>query len=144
MVTAHLLNLSLLAVHTAMLALQLMLTMRVTALPNQVTPQHDVYEHIATAEARMLLPSKAHEFPVIDNSNTTDQVDAVPLCGSDLFSTNKVTQMPMWALPDDESGLQKLTNEMVCKGHQTVSIFGTDLPLVIWVEIKRQSSYRGA
>jgi hypothetical protein len=118
-ITAHLLNLSLLAVHMAVLALQLTLTMRVTDLPNRVTAQHHVYEHVATAEARILLSSKSHAFPVLDGSNAIDDVNSVPLCGSDLFTTQKVTQMPLWALPNDESGLQQLTNEAVCNDDQT-------------------------
>jgi hypothetical protein len=109
-----LLDMLLALAHLGLLALQLTLAIQATHLPNSLTGMHAIYENIETAKARILLPKKAADFTAMATDVDNLQAGDVPVCGTDVHTVQKVTQMPLWALQDDESGLQELTHQLVC------------------------------
>jgi hypothetical protein len=111
---APLLDLLLALAHTGLLALQLTVAIQATHLPDSLTGMHAIYQNIDTAKARILLPKKAAAFTAVTTNVGSLGTGDVPVCGTDAQMVQKVTQMPLWELQDDESGLQDLTHQLVC------------------------------
>jgi hypothetical protein len=90
---------------------------------------YNAYHDLAGATARMLMPAKFHTYSAQDPDyvwNSTS-LDIAPPCGSTLndgsVQTSSSTlpyQVPLWALPDDDSGLEDMVKMLVCacKPHQ--------------------------
>jgi hypothetical protein len=84
---------------------------------------YNVYHDLAGATARMLMPAKLHTYSAQDPGyiwNGTD-LDKAPSCGSTLNNGSVKTgssslpyQVPFWALPDDNSGLEDMVKMLVC------------------------------
>jgi hypothetical protein len=72
-----------------------------------------VYEDLETAAARIMLPTKEREFDVVHQNGEALDESSFPTCGSDVDDTHKITSMPSWSLPDDNSGLQDLATQLV-------------------------------
>jgi hypothetical protein len=87
--------------------------------------RYKVYHDMAGATARMLMPAKiqtysGHCADDARNISTVSNVDEVPLCGVTLnggatqtSSSSLPYQLPLWALFNDESGLEGLANMLV-------------------------------
>jgi hypothetical protein len=87
-----------------------------TRLSSHVREAYQVYHDVGGAAARMLMPAKLHTYATPCNMATT--ADAVPLCGAALNGIQTRDpplpyQLPLWALPDDTSGLTDLVNTLV-------------------------------
>jgi hypothetical protein len=81
-----------------------------------------VYHDMAGATARMLMPAKIQTYSghCADDARNITTVDELPLCGVTLnggatqtSSSSLPYQLPLWALPNDESGLEGLANMLV-------------------------------
>jgi len=88
-------------------------------LPSFVQPHYAVYDAPSSAAARILLPAKLDLFPLSDTSApATSSPDDVPMCGS-LEEGSLPGGQPRWALPSDNSGLNRFAQAQVrrvCSG----------------------------
>lgn len=96
---------------------------RTKFLPVSIDAQHDVYHDIESSTARILLPHKHDRFAVLADDRLIEEVDEeasqVPVCGGLTNSSTGLqqvapTEMPVWMLKDDESGLSGMLRDMVC------------------------------
>lgn len=92
-------------------------------LPSHVEERYDIYQDVGGAPARMLLPFKAESFPSLATdaelpSETEDDVqDQIPYCGGSGEAgdgSQRLTQLPEWILPTDESGMLAFSATLVC------------------------------
>ena len=77
--------------------------------------QHRIYEDLETSAARIQMPLKQGAFGVFPDDAVrvgTEVGGPVPSCGA--FEGNALpTMMPLWKLPDDNTGLTGLVRDMV-------------------------------
>lgn len=100
-----------------------------SALPRNTGGQHSVYNDLERAEARMLMPYKRGEFSVLGSdvifsSEVEESVrlpgcagvgrTGIPMDDGSLIAGGPLTELPLWALPDDNAGLDSLAQELVC------------------------------
>lgn len=91
-------------------------------LPANVDEVYKVYHSVDSAPARIMLPAKLGTFSALGtDAATSDQLsesDVVPLCGSAVADEGEQgtisTTLPVWQLPDDNSGLDAFATTLVC------------------------------
>ena len=92
-------------------------------LPSRLRQAYPIYNNLDGAQARPLLPYKA-ESTLFSPDNGTDwtsmQDETILTCGVDVTSPGFTppADIPRWALPTDNSGLDELIQNQVCSLHQ--------------------------
>ena len=91
------------------------------SLPSNVDAQYRVYQNLEDAKARIMLPAKQGAFDVLleDDlflSNTSSAAN-LPQCGFTLdqgaaIDGQTTLQQPLWQLPDDNTGLDRLVQTL--------------------------------
>lgn len=97
-------------------------------LPDSIETQHRIYHDLEDADARILMPYKKHTFEALyEDIASVEEVksaDTIPECvglgstvddgdGDVLASGGVLSELPEWALPDDDSGLNAMIRELV-------------------------------
>jgi hypothetical protein len=95
----------------------LLLTVYSFRFSSDVRAKYDVYNDVGGASAHMLMPAKTHTYAAFCDDATTS--GEIPLCGAALNNNQLHNfpppyQLPLWALPNDISGLLDLTRMLVC------------------------------
>eukprot|EP00892_Ulva_mutabilis_P002646 jgi/Ulvmu1/12382/UM009_0028.1 len=96
-------------------------------LPDKIDAQHQVYHNLESAAARILMPFKKDSYAALSadiaSVDEFDAADAIPECvgigsttgsgsGDSLADGGVLSELPAWALSDDESGLNNMIREL--------------------------------
>lgn len=96
------------------------------SLPGNIETQHQIYHSLENAAARILMPPKKDAYGALyedlSSLNSLEETDSVPECvgigdtgESDALAPGGVlSELPTWALPDDNTGLNDMLYELVC------------------------------
>lgn len=97
-------------------------------LPDNIDAQHQVYQNLENAAARILMPYKSDAFAALSADlarvDEVESADSIPECvgvgsttgarpGASLASGGVLSELPNWALPDDDSGLGNMIRDLV-------------------------------
>ena len=90
-------------------------------LPEHVDQRYDIYQGVDAAPARILLPTKTSDFSVLatDAGSISDAgpdvAEQLPYCGGIQHGSLDYTptNLPLWTLPTDESGLNGFMEALV-------------------------------
>ena len=97
-------------------------------LPRRLDGHHAVYNDLERAAARILLPLKRDAFPVLASDAVlaaeVEEGGRLPGCAGvgrtgrppedgSILAGGPLSELPLWALPDDNAGLQGLVEDQV-------------------------------
>lgn len=126
----HWVSAALAIAHTAYIAAYSARVWHDGALPHRLHSHHSVYHNLEGSAGRILMPHKRAAFPVLASdalrAAEVQQGSELPQCvgvgrtgwkevDGSLVAGGPLTEMPLWALPDDNAGLEELAQGMVCE-----------------------------
>lgn len=100
-----------------------------SALPRSTGAHHSIYNDLERSAPRMLMPYKRDAFPVLGSdaisASEVEEGERLPGCvgvgrtgmpieDGSLVAGGPLAELPLWALPDDNAGLESLAQDLVC------------------------------